>query len=323
MMRRSTPIALGDGAEFDRVRDIAAALGDAAGPIGDDTATIPTGVGTLVVSTDVSVEGVHFRREWLSPEEIGWRATMAAMSDLAAAASLPAGAVVALTIPPDASDHDSVAVMRGVGNAARASDTKVLGGDLSTGPVWSIAVTVFGYAERLMSRRGAMPGDDVWVTGGLGRAHAALATWQAGCTPAAAVREGFARPVAQIAAGIWLARHGATAMIDLSDGVGGDAEHVAAASGARLEIDIDALPLGTGVVVAAGCNGADASLYAAAGGEDYELLVTLSPDFAGQDACQREIGVQLTRVGRVVEGTGAVIQRGGTPIHVMPFRHLV
>lgn len=319
----STTVPLGGGSEFDRVREIAFALGDRAGPLGDDTAPIPSGVGTLVVSTDVSVEGVHFRREWLTCEEIGWRAAMAALSDLAAAGAVPAGFVVALTVPRGASHDDVVAVMRGAGDAAGAASTVVLGGDLSTGAAWSLAVTVFGYAERLMSRRGAAPGDGVWVTGGLGRAHAALAEWETGRTPTSAVREGFARPVPQVPAGVWLARRGATAMIDLSDGVGGDARHVAAASGVRLEIDIDALPLGAGVAVAAASAGADPAIYAAAGGEDYELLVTLPPAFEQPGACLEDIGVRLTRIGRVAAGAGAVILRGGMPIHVMPFRHPV
>lgn len=323
MMGESTAIMLGDGAEFDRVREIAAALGDRAGPLGDDTAAIPPGTGTLVVSTDVSVEGVHFRRDWLTCEEIGWRATVAALSDLAAAAAIPAGLVVALTVPTDATPDDTIAVMRGVGDAARASGTKVLGGDLSSGPAWSLAVTVFGHSARLMSRRGALPGDGVWVTGWLGGAHAALRDWTAGREPEPTLREMFAKPLPRLAVARWLAERGATSMIDLSDGIAGDARHLAAASDVRLEIDIGAIPLGAGVAEAAAACGADAALDAATGGEDYELLVTLPADFAAQDACRLATGVPLTRIGTVVRGHGSAVLRDGVAVNVRSFRHPV
>lgn len=317
------PLAMGSGAEFDRVREIALALGDAAGALGDDTAVIPAGDGTLLVSTDVSVEGVHFRREWMEPEDIGWRATAAALSDLAAAAALPAGITIALTVPADAVPHDAVRVMRGVGNACRACGTKVLGGDLSSGAAWSLAVTVFGYAPSPMSRRGARVGDGVWVTGWLGGAHAALQEWAAGRVPDAGVREAFVNPLPRLAAARWLAEHGATSMIDLSDGVAGDAEHVAAASDVRLEIEIDALPLAPGVPAVASRHGADPVMYGAAGGEDYEILCTLPPGFAGGEACLIETGIPLARIGAVHAGRGAALLRNGVGVDVRSFRHRV
>ena len=93
---------LGPGYEFDRIRAIAAAIDDVIGPIGDDVAPVPMGEGQIVVSTDTSVEGVHFRRPWLTAEEIGWRATASAVSDLAAAGAIPAGVAVAMVVPPEA-----------------------------------------------------------------------------------------------------------------------------------------------------------------------------------------------------------------------------
>ncbi|MES1259166.1 MAG: AIR synthase related protein, partial [Gemmatimonadota bacterium] len=113
-----TAIPLGAGGEFDRVRAIAAALCPAAGRIGDDTAIIADGEGTLVVSVDASVENVHFRRAWLSCEEIGWRAAASALSDLAAAAASPVGVVTAVVVPHGAAPDDLIDVMRGIGAAA-------------------------------------------------------------------------------------------------------------------------------------------------------------------------------------------------------------
>ena len=143
-----TQIPLGRGGEFDRIRAIAAALGPAIGPIGDDTAVIPEGEGTLVVSVDASVEDVHFRRGWLSHEEIGWRATAGALSDLAAAAATPVGVVAAVVVPRKSDEKALVDVMRGVGAAAASVGARVFGGDLTSGAQWAVVVTVFGRAVR-------------------------------------------------------------------------------------------------------------------------------------------------------------------------------
>jgi len=218
-----TAIPLGSGGEFDRVRAIAAALGAVMGPIGDDTAVIVEGDGTLVVSVDASVEGVHFRSDWLSLEEIGWRATASALSDLAAAAATPVGLVAAIVVPRKAEQHALVELMRGVGAATEQVGASILGGDLTSGKQWAVVITVFGRASRRMSRVGAVPGDGIWVTGTLGGARAALQAWTTSMEPDAEARRAFAHPMPRIAAAQWLAQHGATAMMDLSDGLGGDA----------------------------------------------------------------------------------------------------
>ncbi|HSC58249.1 MAG TPA: thiamine-phosphate kinase [Gemmatimonadales bacterium] len=305
-------IPLGPGPEFDRIRAIEAALGADAPALGDDCALVSVGPGTLALSTDVSVEGVHFRREWLSLEEIGWRAAAGALSDLAAEGARADGVLVALTMPGAATDRDAAELMRGVGAAARAAGAAVQGGDLSSGPGWSVAVTVFGMAERPITRRGARAGDGLWVTGAVGGAGAALAAWLAGGTPDAAIRQAFAHPVPRTAAGRWLAAHGATAMLDLSDGVGADAHHLAAASGVGLAIRLEDLPLAPGV---------SDPVAAARGGEDYELLVALPPGFSAADECLRDTGVPLTRVGEVTAGGGVGFSLRGTPISLTGFQH--
>lgn len=315
-------LPLGSGREFDRIRAIVEALGPAAEGIGDDCAVLPVGGVTLAVSTDVSVEGVHFRRDWLSMEEVGFRATASALSDLAAMGADATGVLVALVLPRASANGDVTAVMRGAADAAVQAGTCIVGGDLSSGPAWSVGVTVLGTCERAVMRAGARPGDGVWVSGALGAARAALAALEAGADPGPA-RAAFARPPLRLALGRWLARHGATAMLDLSDGLAGDARHLAAAGAVRLDLDLDRLPLGPGVARAAELARMEPARFAALGGEDYELLVTFPPAFGEADAARgaAETGVPLTRIGTVREGEGVQLLLGGRPLQLPGFDH--
>ena len=315
--------ALGPGREFDRVRRIAAALGPRAAGLGDDCALLVPADAMLVASTDVSVEGVHFRRDWLSLEEIGWRATAAALSDLAADGAEAAGVLVALTVPGGAADEEVVAVMAGAGAAAAEVGTRVVGGDLSSGPAWSVAVTVLGWASTPVTRAGARAGDGLWVTGELGGPRAALEAWQRGDAPDVEARRAFAHPVPRIHAGRWLARHGASAMIDLSDGLGADAAHVAAASGAAVALDLDRVPVAAPAVAAARRLGLPPEQFAAESGEEYELLVALPETFVAEDvlAFRSVSGLALTRVGEVRSGAGVHAQLGGKPVALAGYDH--
>ena len=308
----ATPLA--PGPEFDRIRAFAAALGTAGAGLGDDCAVLGDG---WCVSTDATVEGIHFRRGWLAPEEIGWRATMAALSDLAAMGATAEAVLVAMVAPVEEPAAALTAVMAGVGAAVGEVGARVVGGDLNGGPVLMLTVTVLGRAERPVYRRGARPGEDLCVTGTLGGARAAWRAGDGGAIPSAAARIRFARPWPRIREGQWLAGHGATAMIDLSDGLAGDARHLALASGVGLEIEVDLVPTDPSV------GGADPAVEATIGGEDYELLVTLPA--GGADRSSRELvahgGVALTRIGRVVEGSGVRFLRGGEELAVRGFDH--
>jgi thiamine-monophosphate kinase len=301
-----TTIRLGPGREFDRIRQILQKLGPVAHGVGDDCAVLPDGEGRLVVSVDLSVEGVHFRHDWLTLEEFGWRATSAALSDLAAEGAATIGVLTSIGVPPSASDDDLTALMSGVGLAAHAAGGAVLGGDLTASERWVIDVTVLGRALRPVTRAGAVAGDTLWVTGALGGARAALHSWLAGGAPDAAARAAFARPEPRIATGQALARAGAHAMLDLSDGLGGDAEHLAAASGVALEIELALLPVAPSAGVVATREGVHPAIFAAEGGEDYELLVAMPAEFdaAAAGRVQREGGVPLTRIGSVRRGSG-------------------
>ena len=319
MTRRS--LGLGPGGEFDRLRAIFAALGAAGRDLGDDCALLPVGGRTLAISIDLSLEAVHFRTDWLSFREIGWRATAAALSDLAADGATPLGVLVSLGVPgnptglPDGrrqrrpgNASPAVQIMSGVGSAAGSVGAKVFGGDLVRSPRYLVDVCVLGVVQRPVRRSGARSGDGLWVTGRLGGAGLALAALRAGRRLAPTVRRRFARPVPRIAAGRWLARRGARAMIDISDGLTGDAGHLAAASGVGIAIELEGVPCWPGVTPRA----------AAASGEEYELLVALPRSFgtAGARAFRRATGLPLTRIGVCTAGRGLRITDDGRPITV-------
>jgi len=297
------------------LRAIFAALGAAGRDLGDDCALLPVGGRTLAVSIDLSLEGVHFRTDWLAFKEIGWRATAAALSDLAAVGAQPLGVLVSLGIPSNVQRATSnaspaVQIMRGVGAAARSVGASVLGGDLVRSPRYLVDVCVLGVAQRPVRRSGARPGNGLWVTGRLGGAGLALAALTAGRRLAPALRRRFARPVPRIAAGRWLARRGARAMIDISDGLAGDAGQLAAASGIAIAIELERVPCWPGVAPRA----------AARSGEEYELLVAMPRDFgpAGARAFRRATGLPLTRIGACDTGRGVRISQDGRPIAPLP-----
>jgi thiamine-monophosphate kinase len=287
---------LGPGGEFDLVRTMLSRWGERAHGIGDDAAllAVPASGEQLIVSTDSSLEDVHFRREWLSPEEIGWRATAAALSDLAAMAAKPLGILVAIALPRDRVD-DLGGLADGIGAAASAAGAPIVGGDLTSSEHLGLTVTVMGSSSKPLRRIGARPGDTLWVTGQLGGPAVAIAAWSEGRQPSPEARSRFAHPVPRIAEAQWLVAAGATAGIDISDGLGGDSAHLAAASGVRVIIDVDALPRAPG---------ADVST-AQRSGEEYELLVTTRAAFDAA-AFQRDFGLALTQIGTLEKGEAGV-----------------
>jgi thiamine-monophosphate kinase len=287
-------ITMGPGREFDAVRALLRVWGDAAAGIGDDGAVLDVPAGSrLVVSTDATVEDVHFRHGWLTPREIGWRATMAALSDLAAMGAAPLGVLLALTVP--ARWREALEELaRGIGEAAAHAGAAIVGGDVTDGDRLALAITALGHAARPLSRSGARPGDTLYVTGVLGGPGAALAAWERGAAPRDGDRARFAHPEARIAAGRWLAAHGAHAAIDLSDGLAGDVAHLAAASGVRCVVQLASIP----TLAAHDVHDVLVS------GEEYELLVAAPP--LDTDAFREaNAGLALTAIGRVEESAEA------------------
>jgi len=312
-------IRLGPGAEFDRIRAAIARGGELpeavrVGP-GDDAAVIEGG---WVLSSDICVEDVHFRRSWLSDREIGYRATAAAFSDLAAMAATPLGLLVSIAVPKSG-DVDLDEVQAGVSEAARACGGVILGGDLSRSPgPLVLDVVVVGRTAWPVLRNGAEPGDEIWVTGRLGASAAAVHAWRQGEEPSPEARAAFARPVPRIVEACCLVEQECVdALMDLSDGLAGDVGHMAAASGVKVVLDAGAIPIAEAALVALGVDGAlDAALH---GGEDYELLFATDPGAVDVDYFRGRFGLDLTRVGQVFEGEGVWIDRGdGAP---QPLEH--
>jgi thiamine-monophosphate kinase len=316
-------LALGPGAEFDRIRELARILGEHARGLGDDCALLSDVTGTLALSTDVSVERVHFRLDWITAAEAGWRSAATALSDLAAEGAEPVGLLSAITVPEGAADMDLAALAGGIGEAAAAVGAAVLGGDLSRGPGWSVAVTVVGRAERPVTRAGARAGDALWVTGTLGGARAALEAWRRGEEPTPEARRAYAHPEPRIAAGRWLAGHGARAMLDVSDGLAADAGHLAAASGVHIRIRLESVPVAASTVTEARRLDVPVQRFAAEGGDDYELLVALPPDFGESDvrAFQSATGIALTRVGAIERGSGVRAELLGRALELHGYDH--
>jgi thiamine-monophosphate kinase len=281
-------IMMGPGKEFDIIRRMIHRWGGLVRNIGDDAAILDVPRGErLIVSTDISVEGVHFKREWFTPQEIGFRSAVAALSDLAAMGATPLGLLVGLTVPDRwLTELDGVA--GGIGAAVMSNDTVIVGGDTTRGEVLTLAITVLGHTRAPLRRTAAVPGDRVYVTGKLGGPLTALRALEKGETPSKEARERLATPMSRVGEGRWLLEHGARAAIDISDGLVADACHLAAASDARIDLDLDQLPLISGA----------SALDAAQSGEEYELLV-VSTRKLDEKAFYERWYTELTEIGMV------------------------
>lgn len=316
-------IRLGPGAEFDLIRRFLAAAAPAAATpgeaivvgAGDDCAVVR---GTIAVSADASVEGVHFLREWIGAGDIGWRAAAAALSDLAAVAATPIGLLATIAAPRDDVPEFAAQVMAGVAGAAESVGAALLGGDVSASPAaLFLDIVVLGQADAPVLRTGASAGDELWVTGALGGAAAAVEAWRRGEKPPLAAREAFAHPRPRVAEAIWLRERGVLhALLDISDGLAGDAAHLAAAGGVGIVLELERVPVAAAALDVMGASDQARDL-ALSGGEDYELCFA-APAGAVEPLAQtfeQAFGLKLTRVGRVVEGAGVARQEPDGSVH--------
>jgi thiamine-monophosphate kinase len=289
---------------------------------GDDAAISVPG-GATVTSVDALVDGVHFRREWGDPAQIGAKALAVALSDLAAMGAEAGEAYVVLGVPTDLDEDGCMELLDGLARVAEETGTTLAGGDVTRAPALTLAVTVVGHGEspeNLVARSGAEPGDALVVTGELGGATAGLLLLEQSSarsidhTGLGSIDQTLIarqlEPKPRLAEGRALARAGATAMIDLSDGLGGDAGHIAEASGVGLRIEAAGLPLAAGMAEVAGALRRDPVELAVSGGEDYELLAALPQERVADAATEIEerSGTALTRIGEVVAGKGLEIR---------------
>jgi thiamine-monophosphate kinase len=287
---------------------------------GDDAAAMrPASDRLLLFTVDAMVEDVHFRRRWMPPRDLGWKVMAQNISDIAAMGGRPTNALVCLSLPSDLETAFIDAMYDGLDAAAAEYGASIVGGDVvgSSGPV-AVSVSLLGEVEEgmVMRRSGARPEDVLMVTGSLGDSAAGLQLLEKGEAPVGVEQDAVARhvrPAARVDEGRILARSGrVTAAIDVSDGLTGDAAHIAEESGVGLRIYADRVPVGAACAAVAGRLGLNALDLALRGGEDYELIVAVQPDAADglAEFLHHETGTPLTRVGEVVAPEDGLILVG-------------
>ena len=279
---------------------------------GDDAAVLATPDARVVVSTDVLVEGRHFRRDWSTPIDIGRRAAAASLADIVAMGAVPTAVVVAFAAPPDLPSAWAVACTSGMRAEIQAQGAALVGGDVASADSIIITVTALGDLQGRppVLRSGAQVGDLVAVAGRHGWAAAGLALLSRGFRSPKKLVDAHRYPLPPYAAGPLAAVHGATSMIDVSDGLIADARHLAVASGTVLAIDSTRIDVPEELAAAASAYNMDPREWMLTGGDDHALLATFAPGaripegFAviGEVLAGQEPGVRVD--GHLVQGTG-------------------
>lgn len=307
------PERVRDISEFELIRRVRDALPDAARSsddvpigIGDDTALWRPAPGeSVLITTDSLVQDVHFRLDWTSWDDLGWKSLAVNISDIAAMGGVPKLATVSLALTGNEIVTDLQALYRGMGEIAVREGVVLAGGDIVRAPHdFGIHVTVLGQTAhgRVLLRSGAHPGDVIAVTGTLGAAAAGLALLalpatdpRRVATTAPSLIAAHTRPQPRLRAGQSALAHGASAAMDLSDGLYGDLPKILAASLVDATIELDAVPVAASIRALFPDTWFD---LATRGGEDYELLLTVPPDRMDElGAALEGIGSTLTRIG--------------------------
>jgi thiamine-monophosphate kinase len=248
--------------------------------MGDDAAILAVPDGRAAVSIDLLVEGRHFRRDWATAIDIGRRAAAASLSDIAAMGATATGLVVGLAMPEDLPVHWAVELHAGLQEEAARVGAAIVGGDVTSADQVMIAVTAIGDLGELppVQRSGAEPGDVLAVSGRLGFAAAGLAVLSRGFRAPRELVDAYRSPEPPYASGPAAARAGATAMIDISDGLVADARHIAHASKVDLDIDVDRLSVPEVLQEIASAYNVDPLEWMLTGGDDHALLATFPKD---------------------------------------------
>lgn len=290
--------------EFGLIQKVTTRLSTAAttllGP-GDDAAVVAAADGRVVASTDVLVEGRHFRCDWSSAIDIGHRAAAANLADIAAMGAVPTALLVALCVPTDLDPHWVEQLADGLSAEAESVGAAVVGGDMSASPVITIAVTALGdlRGRPPVLRAGARPGDILAMAGRIGHAAAGYTVLARGFRSPKALVDAYRRPVVPYWAGPAAAALGATSMIDVSDGLLADVGHLADASHVGIDIRQDVFELTQPMRDASAALGVDPYTWVLAGGDDHPLVATFAPG--------TKLGPGWLVIGRVTEGTGVTV----------------
>lgn len=277
----ATGATLADVGEFALVAALSDRFGQGpqvfVGP-GDDAAVVRTPMGHVVVSTDLLVEGRHFRREWAQARDIGRKAAAANLSDINAMGGTAHSLTVGLGAPADLPVAWTLDLADGIAEEAGLVGASVVGGDVTTAGQVVIAITVLGTCEVApVLRSGAQAGDVVAIAGRQGWAAAGLAVLGRGFRSPRALVEAYQRPTPPYAAGLIAARAGATAMIDVSDGLLADVGHIADASGVAIDIRSDTFALADPMHAVGSALGVDPMQFILGGGDDHALVATFPP----------------------------------------------
>ncbi len=297
-------MTVADTGEFGLIARVTARLGVGQtcllGP-GDDAAVVVAPDGRVAVSTDVLVEGRHFRRDWSSARDVGHRAAAANLADIAAMGAVPTALLVALCAPVDLEVRWAEELADGLAAEAALVGASVVGGDMSASPTLTIAVTALGdlAGGDPVLRSGARPGDIVAVNGRLGYAAAGYTVLSRGFRTPKLLVEAFRRPEIRYPAGPEAARLGATAMIDVSDGLLADLGHIATASGVAIDVNRDTFAVPDQMRDAAAALGVDPYHWILAGGEDHAFAATFP--------ATSELPGDWLVVGTVTDGGGVTV----------------
>jgi thiamine-monophosphate kinase len=299
-------VSIAEAGEFGLITRVVARLAPGTATLlgpGDDGAVVAAPDGRVVASTDVLVEGRHFRRDWSSAEDVGHRAAAANLADIAAMGAVPTALLVALCAPADLDVAWAEGLADGLSAEAGQVGAGVVGGDMSSGPTLTVAVTALGDLQGRppVVRSGAQPGDVIALAGRIGYAAAGYTVLSRGFRTPKALVEAYRRPIVPYAEGPTAARHGANAMIDVSDGLLQDLGHIATASVVGVDLHRDAFDVPDQMRDAAAALGVDPYQWILAGGEDHPLAATF-PAGAPLPPGWRVIGA-------VHEGTGVTVDR--------------
>ena len=270
---------LGELGEFGLIDQIAPDVSGRPGVIlgpGDDTAIVTTPSGSVLATTDVLIEGTHFRRDWSSPGEIGRKAAAASLADVAAMGGVATALLVGFGAPADLPAAWAIECSGGLRAEAQSVGAFVVGGDVVGAPLIVVSVTALGdlQGRQPVLRAGAAPGDVIALAGRLGWAASGLAVLNRGLRSPRALVDAHRVPEPPYAAGPIAARGGATSMIDVSDGLIADARHIAEASGVIMAISSALLPIADPIRSAAAAFNVDPLEWVLTGGEDHALLAT-------------------------------------------------